>query len=207
MVNENKQAVERENGIEAPGIIQYKEAVAKVFVRNREIQRLCYPYDVFVTKDLDTLKQTSAEKIFHGEKPHCSNVPRAIALTHKEDNPYFSPLVVVSSEYFAQSAPYQTSFIRSNIIQGLGDDLIEISYGVHGGYQAVLSHRDFEKNGLPRKEQKNLEMWLEKMIAVSKVLDSHELREIEDKYWNEGIVLGKGFAKMAEEQFLQRRRK
>lgn len=188
------------------GIQQYRESVVKVFSRNR---KTFSPHpDVFVTPTLDILRHTPIEEVFYGEKPNYSNLPKAIALVHEGGHPYFYPFVAVSDDFFSRYYPNRNLLIRSNIISGLGyhDDLIEISYGTGGhGYQAVIKCNGFEKTGFSRKNRKHLEEWLGKMVAVAEVFQSHELRETEEKHWREGQILGKGFSKIAEEKYRERR--
>jgi hypothetical protein len=185
------------NENESLGIKQYKEAVVRVFGSNKETFRT-FP-NVFVTSSLDTLKDTPAEQVFYGKKPNYYNIPRAIALTCG-DAPYFEPLIVVSDQRLRNETPYRNCFIRENAAQALGSELIEIATSGHEGYQAVYDRKALSKAGLSRREHRNLLDWLGKVSALTDVFRSREMREMEEKYWREGQILGKGFAKMAEEQ-------
>ncbi|MDP2947078.1 MAG: hypothetical protein Q8N88_03100 [Nanoarchaeota archaeon] len=191
------------NENEIKGIQQYREAIARAFGSKNEIFRT--PPDVFVTSSLDTLRETPVDDVFYGKKPNYYNIPRAIALTH-DDASYFEPLIVISDQRLQNEGPYRNYFIRENAVCALGGSLIEISHGSsHKGYQAVHSCRGIEKTGIPRKERRNLIDWLGKISSLTDVFRSREFQEMEEKYWKEGQLLGKGFAKMAEEQNAQRR--
>jgi hypothetical protein len=183
MGDKNEWNVERESALEGEGIKQYRSLV-----------------DVFVTFDLDTLKNTPIDLVFKNGEVYPSSMPRAIVLTYGDDVKYFYPLVAVSSESF--KSHYQSPFIRQNIIHEVSpsDELVKISYDVMGGYQAVLRSCGLSKEGFSKEKQNELESWLEKMSAVAKVFGGRELREIEEKYNLEGSVLGKGFARIVEDK-------
>ncbi|MFA5174456.1 MAG: hypothetical protein WC438_04720 [Candidatus Pacearchaeota archaeon] len=174
------------------GINQYQEIVGKVFRRNT------VPYNgntnLYLTKDLESLKKTPIKDIFDGEEPHGNNTPLAIALLHPEES-YFTPLIVVKDHYL--DGLYQSPFIRENIVHsilGYSADFIQTK-----GYQAVKGMGDFnlEKAGLSENKLNRLEKWVHDAVLISKIFRSKELNETEEKYWQEGRILGAGIAKLA----------